>query len=396
MALALSGLRVWDGVADDTVEELQTVRIEGDRITGIGSAASLRRNARVVDLEGATALPGLIDAHVHLGLDPELKSPDEQAAVAPNERIAAMARRAGEMIAAGITTARDLGGGDWSEIALRDRIIAGELRGPRLLCAGQPLTSPGGHCHFWGGEAESRDDIAAVIARQVEHDADWIKVMETGGVFTPGSSARDTQFDKETLSWLVEVARKTGRHVAAHCHGSEGIAFAVAAGVRTIEHCSFAGSGGFGSAFDPALVSRMAAGDLWVSPTVNAGWGRRIEHKGAPTDFFRRMSHALRQLTEAGVRLIASTDAGIPGVAHHRLPEALAVLAEYTAGSPAFVLRTATSGAAEALGLAKETGVIRPGLAADILVVDGDPLEDLAALCRPVGVSARGDWVAGR
>ncbi len=392
MAIAIAGVRIWDGVAEHATEVLQTLRIEGNRIAGIGTDASLRRNARVLDFEGATAIPGLIDAHVHLNLDPQLKTPDEQLAVAPDVRRKAMERRAAEMLTAGITTARDLGGGDWSEIALRDRILAGKLPGPRLLCAGQPITTPKGHCHFWGGEALGLEDIERVIRRQVEHEVDWIKVMETGGVFTPGSSPRGTQFDLKTLSGLVELAGQHDRPVAAHCHGSEGIAFAIAAGARTIEHCSFAGAGGFGSAFDPALVVRMAAANLWVSPTVNSGWGKRIEHEGAPTDFFRRMSHALRQLIAGGVRLIASTDAGIPGVMHHKLPEALAVFSKYTGGSPVDVLRSATSESANAFGLADETGALRTGLCADVLIVDGNPLDGLATLNRPIGVAARGEW----
>jgi len=392
MAIAITGVRLWDGVAEQASHELQTLRIEGDRIAAIGTSASLRRGAHILDFEGATAIPGLIDAHVHLGLDPLLKTPAEQLAVEPEIRHRAMEERARQMLAAGITTARDLGGGDWAEIALRDRILAGDLPGPRLLCAGQPITTPGGHCSFWGGEASERDELAQVIVRQVERNADWIKVMATGGVFTPGSSARATQFDLETLTWLVEAAASHERPVAAHCHGSEGIAFAIAAGVRTIEHCSFAGAGGFGSAFDPALIVRMADADLWVSPTVNAGWGRRIEHEGMPTDFFRRMSHALQQLVAGGVRLIASTDAGIPGVAHHQLPEALAVFSKYTKAPPAHALRSATSEAANALGLAGETGALQAGLCADLLVIQGDPLDDLSALVHPVGVVARGVW----
>jgi imidazolonepropionase-like amidohydrolase len=392
MAIAIAGVRIWDGVAEHTSSVLQTLRIEGDRIAEIGTEASLRRDARVFDFEGATALPGLFDAHVHLNLDPLLKTPDEQLAVAPDNRRKAMEQRASEMLAAGITTARDLGGGDWSEIALRDRILAGELPGPRFLCAGQPVTTPKGHCHFWGGEAQEPAEIEKVIERQVEHDVDWIKVMATGGVFTPGSSARNTQFDLKTLEGLVKVAGKHARPVAAHCHGSEGIAFAIAAGIRTIEHCSFAGAGGFGSAFDPALVVRMAAADLWVSPTVNSGWGKRIEHKGATTDFFLRMSHALQQLVAGGVRLIASTDAGIPGVLHHKLPEALGVFSQYTGCSQVEILRSATSAPAEAFGLASETGQLRQGLCADVLIVDGNPLEDLATLTRPLGVSARGSF----
>ncbi len=133
------------------------------------------------------ALPGLIDAHVHMVLDPDLRDPLAQTAADRATRAAAMAQRAVEMVRAGITTARDLGGGEWLELELRDRIARGEVEGPRLVCAGQPVTSPQGHCHFWGGEATGAADAAAVIARQREHGVDLIKVMATGGTMTKGT-----------------------------------------------------------------------------------------------------------------------------------------------------------------------------------------------------------------
>ena len=138
------------------------------------------------------------------------------------------------------------------------------------------------------------------------------------------------------------------------------------------------------------LAAREA---LWVSPTVNVGWARRLEKNGQPSPFARRMGACLRQLREAGVPLIASTDAGIPGVEHHGLPVALPVFARYAGLTPVDALRAAPSESARALGLERETGALHSGLAADIVVVDGDPLHDLGVLLRPRLVVARGQIV---
>lgn len=392
MPLALVGVALWDGAAERRDPRPHTLRIEGERLVAVGTDPALAEGAEVHSLEGATALPGLIDAHVHLTLDPGVRSPEEQLRV-PHDRVtAAMEARALAMLRAGITTARDLGGGSWLELALRDRIARGELPGPRLLCSGQPLTSPGGHCHYWGGEAEGSDAIAAVLRRQLEHGVDWIKVMATGGMLTKGTRIRDAQFDVPDLEAIVRGAAARGRRVAAHCHGTAGIRNAAQAGVATIEHCSFAGDQGFGTDPDPAVAELVAARGVHVSPTVNAGWERRLlrGEDGRPTAFAERMTRCFELLRKAGVPLIASTDAGIPGVRHHELPQALAALATYAALDPLEALRAATSASARALGLGDETGVLRAGLAADVLVVEGDPTADLGALASPRLVVARG------
>ncbi len=390
MALAIAGVRVWDGHAETPSDQPMTVRVEDGRIAAVGTEAALARDAEVVRLPGATALPGLIDAHVHVSLNPGIGPPRRQLELPREQLEREIEERCAAMVRAGITTARDLGGGAWAELDARNRIARGEIPGPRLLCAGQPVTTPGGHCHFWGGEAGGGDAMREVVRRQAERGAEWIKVMATGGVMTKGTRIDATQFDRDELEELVATARALGRPVAAHCHGTAGIRNAVDAGVRTVEHCSWADARGFGHDLDPELVARIAARDVWVSPTVNAGWRRRLRKDGEPSAFARRMAHCLRAVRDAGGRLIASTDAGIPGVEHHRLPEALAVMAELADLSPAEALRSATSASAEALGIERETGALRAGLAADVLVVDGNPLADLAALARPLLVIARG------
>jgi imidazolonepropionase-like amidohydrolase len=257
------------------------------------------------------------------------------------------------------------------------------------------VTTPGGHCHFWGGEADGPEQVREVIGRQLAHGVDWIKVMATGGVFTKGTSPRAAQFDATELGVVVAAAREAGRSVAAHCHGTDGIRNAALAGVRTIEHCSFAGDTGFGTGLEVDVVDAVARAGAWVSPTVNAGWGRRIEQAGRPSRFFLRMARVLGALERGGVPLIASTDAGIPGVLHHHLPLALPGFARYAGLSPVRTLRAATSESARALGIDDETGSIRPGLAADLLVVDGHPLEDLTVLQNAGLVVARGRVVPG-
>jgi imidazolonepropionase-like amidohydrolase len=391
--LVLAGVRVWDGEAGDYLRGVDALRVEGERIAAVGRSGELASGARVLRLDGAALLPGLIDAHVHLDLDAESGSLESQHVVeraAPGAAEQAIGERAAAMLRAGITTARDLGGPAWREIALRDRIAAGDVAGPRLVCAGQPVTTPRGHCWFWGGEARDAADAERVIERQVERGADWIKLIATGGRGTRGSEPHVAQLDAASLAAAVRAAHVRGRPVAAHCHGTEGIRNAAAAGVQSAEHCSFAGPAGFGTDFDPRVAERLAERGVWVSATIHAGWARHFDAQGAPTPFAERMSAVYRGLARAGVRLIASTDAGIPGAAHDGLPRALPLFARLADRCAVDALRAATSQSAEALGLAACTGRLRPGLAADVLAVPGDPLRDLRALAEPLVVLARG------
>ena len=206
-----------------------------------------------------------------------------------------------------------------------------------------------------------------------------------------GHDARQSQFEQAELDAAVAEARALGRHVAAHCHGTEGIGRAARAGVRTIEHCSFASEEGFGTAPDASVIADVARSGAWVSPTVNTGFARFFAEDGEPRQ--------VRDAHEPGLHAAATARArrssprptrAFPSIAHHRLPEALPIFARLAELRPVEALRTATSEAARALGLEHETGRLVPGLAADVLVVDGNPLEDLAALLRPVLVVARG------
>lgn len=386
------GARVWETNQDLLAPLSSPVRVRDGRFLATGDEALQGgSDTPSIDLEGRVLVPGLIDAHVHLELDPALHTPAQQLAVPEETALQAAQNRAQEMLFAGILTARDCGGGKHREHRLREEINRGERLGPRLLCCGQPITTPGGHCDFWGGAVSTPLEIDQMVGLQVEAGSDWIKVMATGGVFTPNSRARESQFDLSRLNRIVDVAGRAGRSVAAHCHGTQGIADATRAGVRTIEHASFAGKDGFGTLIDESLMKEMARAEVWVSPTVNSGWGRRlVNDRDEPTEFFKRMSTCLRLQRDHGVRFIASTDAGIPGVRHSDLALGLSAFERYAGLRPVDVLRSATSEAAEALGIAQETGRIEPGLSADFLVLESDPLNDLAALRDPEIVVFRG------
>ncbi len=378
-ALVLTNLNIWNGQA---TLDADCLAIAGEQIVAIGGQADMPEDAATRDCAGAWALPGLIDAHVHLELNPDDKgAPDNKT---PDQR-PLMVERAAKMLLGGITTARDLGGGAWHELSLRDRIASGELAGPRLLCSGQPITSPQGHCHFWGGEAANLEQAKQVMDRQISKGVDLIKVMATGGRITKGSQPVNAQFDQQTLSSIVAMANNQGFSVAAHCHGTEGIEVAARAGVSTIEHCSWVGEEGWATDYQEPIAKLILDQGIWVSPTVNRGWKRMLNNKTG-----ERVRAAYRAMLTMGIEMVASTDAGIPGVYHQDLAHALVVFQQIAELTSEQTLASATSDAARALGIADKTGRIARGLAADILLVDGNPLADLNAITQPVGVFARG------
>ena len=374
-------LRIWDGLAEDYLEST-TLTLTDGRIESIGQKVDQSH-----DMSGITVVPGLIDSHVHMVLDPFIFSVEAQLNQSHALIRDKMAQRAMRMVQCGITTARDLGGGDWLELDLRNRIRNKEIIGPRLLCSGRPITSVGGHCFFWGGEAESESAAHRIIDLNQEKGVDLIKVMATGGNFTKQSSPGRAQFTESELESIVNYAGDCGYKVAAHCHGTEGIANATRAGVQTIEHCSWLDRDGNRGKYDASVVEDMQRNSTWISPTINTNWIGFLKKDKKRLKIIRSQ---FKKMQAANIRFIASTDAGIPGVRHQDLAKSLPVFATYADMSPLQVLRSATSHAAQALNIHTLTGSISAGLAADLLFVEGDPLKDLSCLQKPVRVIANG------
>lgn len=350
------------------------VLVRGDRIVAVGPRQEVEDRAtgdavRVAAPEG-TLLPGLIDAHVHLCFD---ASPDPVTSLRESDDtdlLLAMADRAARLLATGVTTVRDLGDRNGLALRLRDAVASGSVRGPRILAAGAPLTPPGGHCWFLGGEVAGDEAIRDMIERNAKDGADVIKVMATGGGLTQdGPAIWESQFTPAELRLIVTEAQAHGLPVAAHAHGADGIEAAVAAGVDTLEHCTWMGRGGFD--VREQVVADIASQGIHVCTAASPNWRAFAERFGPERaeELFARV----RWMHDQGVRLISGTDAGVPGAVFDDLPSSLAFF-HHLGLSPAQVLDMATTEAAAALGLTAETGRLAPGLRADLLLVDGDPL----------------------
>jgi imidazolonepropionase-like amidohydrolase len=255
-----------------------------------------------------------------------------------------------------------------------------------MVVAASPITVTGGHCWFMGGEADSEDELRRLVRAHHKHGADLIKVMSTGGFMTPGSAPWYAQFTTRQLAVIVEEARRIDMPVAAHAHGIEGIRRAVEADVTTIEHCSFVTETNE-RRFDEALAAMIAERGIFVCPTANAGAPYVAQLTGIS------VGQHIKPLHEAGVRIIAGTDAGINNNPHHQFVGGLEYLG--TLGfTPEQVIAMATTEAAAALGVGAVTGRLAPGYDADVIVVDGDPLTDIGALGKLRRVLARGqDYV---
>lgn len=334
----------------------------------------------------STILPGLIDGHVHLGFDGGPKPEARMQAESDEQQLVLMLHSARELLGVGVTTARDLGARDYLAVAVRDAIATGLARGPRMVVAASPITVTGGHCWFMGGEADSEEDLRRIVRTHHERGTDLIKVMLTGGFTTDKSSAWRPQFTGAQLAVIVEEARLARMPVAAHAHGIEGIRLALDAGVTTIEHCSFGAETGE-QRFSESLVTRIAEQGTFVFPTINVNTPRFTDLIGILTEAHLKTMH------EMGVRIVAGTDAGIFQTPHHQYVGGLEHLVAL-GFEPAEVLAMATTEAAAALGLGATTGRLAPGYDADLIVVAGDPHEDITALGRLSRVIAQGrDYV---
>lgn len=332
------------------------------------------------DLGDVTLMPGMIDAHVHLGFDGGSAPVRRMRAESTEQQAMLMLRSARELLSVGVTTARDLGSRGYLSVAVRQAIEEGTARGPRILAAGAPLTVTGGHCWFMGGEVDDEHEARKLVRGHHKNGVDLIKVMSTGGFMTPGSAPWHTQFTGRELRMIVEEAHRLAKPVAAHCHGVDGIRRAVAVGVDTLEHCTFVRPDGAHEVV-PEIADAIAESSSYVSPTMNAK-ARTMMASGAweppVADLYRR-----------GAKIIMSTDAGIDGTPHHDYVAAVVSLVD--AGLPvAEVISAATCRAAQAMGLGHVTGRLAIGLSADLIAVGGDPISDPPALRDLRLVVARG------
>lgn len=381
--------RVVLGPADEIVEQGAVLVREG-RIVAVGPRDAVEAQAAPdeerLSYAGGTLMPGMIDCHVHLVFDagPEVVATLQQRE--DDELLGDMRSRCAQLRSSGVTTVRDLGDRNGLAATLATEIEQGKTAGPRIVSAGAPMTPPGGHCWFLGGEVHGVEEIRETVRRNVEAGADVIKAMVTGGGLTPGGAATwESQFTAAELDALVGEAHEAGLPVAAHAHGTDGIAAAVQAGADTIEHCTWMTDDGFDLRED--VLEQIVSRGIHICPTVSPNWQmlpRFFGEERADTMF-----DLVRRTAEAGASVIAGTDAGVQRAGFDGLARSLAFYAHL--GIPnARILDMATTEAARALRLEDRTGRLAPGYDADLLVVGGDPLTDLTALEAVRDVFARG------
>ena len=372
------------------------VGVDGERITALVDSAAPDAGDVVVDLAECWLLPGLIDCHVHLTQPTDV--PDPAAAATRSDAAVALfaAAAARRTLTAGVTTVRDVGGWNYVEMAVREAIEAGDIIGPRLFLAGRLLSITTATTGYYPGMyevADGVDEVRRAVRRQLANGADLIKVMATGAMLSSETEdARAIQYSLDELLAAVEVAHANFKPVAAHAHASDGIVNAVAAGVDSIEHCTFAD--------DDALAGIASAG-TFVVPTICAGelLLRDPAMVAAMPDHLRRRMvefndvhlTTIRRAHQLGVRIAMGTDAGTPGNHHGLNAHECVLMATHCGLSPAESIRAATVNGAALLRRSDELGTLEVGKYADVIACTGDPLESIEELTRLVFVMKGGE-----
>jgi len=380
---------------DGTVTQNAVIIIRGDRIEQVGAGLGVPGGANVIDLSAYTVMPGLIDCHTHVLLQPE----DERGA--PPVVVKSQAYRTVQGVAAakkdleaGFTTLRDVDseGAGFADVAIRDAINRGIIPGPRLLVSTLALTITGGHMNNAGlnpdipvpepaSLTDSRDAMIAEVRRQVKYGADWIKLYATGTLrhVDPVTLESLSQVSVEEVRAIVREAARWRRDVAAHAYGGDGAKNAIRGGVRSIEH---------GMLMDDETLKLMVEHGTFWCPTLSV---YIPEHEEDNTELRRRIvaSHkeVFQKAMRLGVKIAFGTDVG--AYEHGTSAREFVRMVDYGM-KPIDAIRSATTRAAELLRMERQIGAIEPGKFADVIAVEGNPLDDIRAMTRVVFVMKSG------
>lgn len=392
MRYAFTNALVIDGLGGQ--QHGATILVRDSRIEAVGSGFEVPSDVDQLPVGGRAVLPGLFDCHTHhvggdvrpVGGYAYARRLDEEPGMQALRGVEALRRT----LLVGFTAVRDLGGAAWVDLNLRDAIEGGLIPGPRMLVAGLGITPTGGHAFPRAMNADGREGLMRAVREHVQRGVDWIKLLGvTGGTATPGIDPMAAQYHADEVEAAISEARRWAKPTAAHAHGLEGIKNAVRAGARTIEH---------GTELDQETAEEMAERGIFLCPTLLGQYytERMLEEDRLPENSVERrreleqkgyripdLQSGLKRVAlakQAGVGIITGGDCGGNAVAIFGTSGTELVMLTRAGLSPMEAIVAATSRSAEALGLAEKTGSLRPGLDADLLVVDGNPLQDIGVL----------------
>jgi imidazolonepropionase-like amidohydrolase len=387
--------RLIDGRADAARTSV-TVTVDGDRIVSIADGYTAPATGdTVIDLKNATLMPGLMDMHVHLSMETSgAAGYAERFYLNPADFALRATTYASKTLLAGFTTVRDCGAGNKLNLALRDAVAKGWIKGPRLVAAGS-VTTTGGHgdgtnglatelqealAPVLPGTADGPDQMRAGVRQRYKDGVDFIKIAATGGVLSLAKSGQAPLFTEEELAAVVQAARDYGMDVAAHAHGTEGMLRAVRAGVHSIEHGTYMS--------DEVMTAMKEKGTYYV-PTISAG--KFVAEKSKIDGYFPaivrpkaaaigpQIQDTFGRAWRAGVKIAFGTD---QGVAPHG-DNGLEFVYMVEAGMPPMAaIKAATIEGAKLLRMEKEIGTVEAGKFADLVAVPGDPVADIKQMTR--------------
>lgn len=378
-----------------TLDSPGVVVVRGDRIEAVGPQAAIPAGARVIDLGGATLLPGLIDLHTHL-TSTGIPWEEELLKTTPGQAALHGAQNALITLMAGFTTCRDMGPTwPYTDIDLRKAIDEGVVPGPRMLASGNYVSPTGGagdarqfsifvDVPIVRNLADGPDEIRKVVRTNLKQGADFIKILGTGAVLSRGAPPGSQQYTEAEMHVAVEEAARWGKHVAAHLHGTDGIKAGIRAGVRTVDH---------GSIMDEEAVQLLKSHHAYFVPTLFTSESIAGDAKVPPAEKVRSQQikavkdKSFQMVLNAGLPIGFATDAAV--VPHGQNAREFAYRVRL-GQSTADAILSATKLAAEIIGWSDRVGTIEKDKFADLIAVGGDPLRDITELEHVVWVMKGG------